>query len=140
MGVRSRAAAAAVGFLVFVLLGRMYEPELWTAWWFYVGLGTALSAVFVEPFFNRPQDAIVNGVGALAAYWAAERPGIDVLWTGFALVACTAALSGMASALLTLWQHAICYDARQLRRQLDDLASPARQALSAAAEGRGSYA
>lgn len=101
MGVRSRAVAGAVGFLVFVLLGRMYEPELWTAWWFYVGLGTALSAVFVEPFFNRPQDAIVNGAGALAAYWAAERSGTDVLWTGFAVVACLAALSGMASALLT---------------------------------------
>ncbi len=99
MSVRVRATAGTLGVLLFVVVGRGYESDFYASWWFFVGLGMAISAVFLEPHVSRPQDAIFNGVGALAA--AASAPdGPSILWAAYVSAAVLALLSGLLASLL----------------------------------------
>jgi hypothetical protein len=83
MLVRQRLPTAILALSAFTVLGAIGDHRFWLATWFYVGLGTVISATFVEPYFSRPQDAIVNagaGIGAVAA--SAHIP-VAPLWYGF---------------------------------------------------------
>lgn len=99
MTVRARLLGGVTGFAVFVVIASRFEPEFWSSWWFYVGFGTAISAVFLEPFFSRPQDAIVNGAAALGAFWAASRADGVLLWNMFGVVAGSVLLAGVCAAV-----------------------------------------
>lgn len=100
MSVRSRAVGGLVGFIAFVAIASAFEARFWSAWWFYVGLGMTISAVFLEPFFHRPQDAIVNGAGAVGAFWAAGRSDAELLWGLFAAAAVAVMVAGISAATL----------------------------------------
>jgi hypothetical protein len=83
MDARRRAVPALLGLVGFTVLGRALSPEFWSHWWFFVGLGTAMSVTFAEPFFSRAQDGILNGVGAVAAFLAADRSNANALWVAY---------------------------------------------------------
>lgn len=98
---RHRLLAALPGFLAFVVLGYFFEHDLVAQGWFYVGLGLAISAVFVEPFFSRPQDAIVNSAAGIGAFAALDHRHAVVLWWGYLGVCVVLLLAGMAAAIST---------------------------------------
>lgn len=76
-----RLIAVAPGFLVYIVLGFLADNSSLKQWWFFVGIGIAVAAVFVEHHFTSPQDGVVNAVAALAAYTSADHVGAEVLWT-----------------------------------------------------------
>jgi len=43
-------------------------------------LGVAISVTLIEPFFTRPQDAVINSIGGVAAFATATRAGVVQLW------------------------------------------------------------
>lgn len=100
MSVRQRAVPAAVGLLLFVTFGAISDPKFWTEWWFFVGLGVAVSTTFVEPFFTRAQDGLINGVGAIGAYWSADRADLLSMWSVFFVLACVVSIGSLLAALL----------------------------------------
>jgi Helicase HerA, central domain len=97
--VRQRLLPAGVGFAAFTVLGALGSSEFWTQPWFFVGLGTAVSATFVEPYFAKPQDAIVNSAGGIGAVAGVETSPVDGLWlmTLFGLI--IIALAGITAAI-----------------------------------------
>lgn len=100
MDARRRALPTAIGLLFFVALGRLADSEFWTQWWFFVGLATAISVTFVEPFFSRPQDGLINSLGGVAAFFTVDRRAVDPLWFGY-LVVCSSILAASLYAVLS---------------------------------------
>lgn len=98
--VRLRAAVVLPGLVAFTLLGSLADSQFWRQWWFYVGLVTAIAFVFVEPYFSRPQDGIVNGLGGVAAYVSATRPPIEGLWIAYLLFSVVVGLAAAVAALM----------------------------------------
>lgn len=99
MTARERLLPALLGVLLFVAVGRGVEHQFWTAWWFYVGLGLAAAAVFVEPFYGRAQDAIVAAIGGVGMWASATRGAVEGLWSAY-LASCIALLCCGAYAAL----------------------------------------
>ncbi len=99
MLVRRRLRSAFAGLVAFLVFGAFDHWPFWGDTWFFVGLGVFLSATFVEPFFSRPQDAIVNAVGGLGAYLSVDRGSIESLWTAFLAVMLVLAAAGMYASL-----------------------------------------
>lgn len=100
MNARSRLPAALVGFVVFWLLGLNAGGDGWPPpWWLVVGAVMVVGAVFVEPFFTRPQDAIANAVGGLGAYASADRQDVEILWAGYLVVMAVLLIAGLTSTL-----------------------------------------
>jgi hypothetical protein len=101
MGVRRRLPPALIGFALFVGLGAFDDSHVWSQAWFFIGLGLFLSATFVEPFFSRPQDSIVNAAGGIGAFVGVERSPIEGLW--FAYLACMIVilLCGLAATVMS---------------------------------------
>src|SRR2546421_9336191 len=99
MSARQRAVPALIGLVAFTLFGLGVDHRFWTDWWVYVGLGTAISSVFVEPFFVRPQDAIVNAVAAWGAWASADRAGDQVLWSCFVAFATSVFVAALVATL-----------------------------------------
>jgi hypothetical protein len=93
--VRRRLLPALAGVAVFLVLGRLSDPAFFHTVPFAVGLGTAVSATFLEPFFARPQDALMNGAGALIAYLAIDRGPNHSLWTAFLIFDIALLASGL---------------------------------------------
>lgn len=96
---RQRVLPGAIGLALFTLLGLSVDRDFWTAWWFYVGLGTVFATVFVEPFFVRPQDAMVNALAGVGAWASADRSGDRVLWSLFVVFAATVIVAALVAAL-----------------------------------------
>lgn len=100
MTARSRLPAAFLGFGCFVWLGLHAGGPGWPPpWWLVVGAVMVIGAVFVEPFFTRPQDAIANAVGGLGAYASADRSEVEALWLAYLILAIVLLLAGLVSAL-----------------------------------------
>ena len=100
MTARSRLPAALVGFAAFCLLGLQAGGSGWPPpWWLVVGAVMVVGAVFVEPFFTRPQDAIANAVGGLGAYASADRQDVEALWAAYLALMVILLLAGLTSAL-----------------------------------------
>jgi hypothetical protein len=85
---------AVLGLVAFALLGRVFRRDVFAEGWFYVGLGMAVSAVFIEPFFASAQDAIVNGAGGLAAFVALPHKPVLLLWWSFFALAVALVATG----------------------------------------------
>jgi hypothetical protein len=98
----ARIIPAGIGFAVFTGLGLFADLAVWTQWWFYVGLAVVLGATFVEPFFTKAQDAIVNGAAGIAAYFSASREALPELWSIY--VATVIAVLTLAIFAVTLRQ------------------------------------
>lgn len=100
MDARRRAVPALAGLIVFVVLGRAADIAFYREWWFFVGLGTALSATFVEPFFSRPQDGLINGLGGLGAFFSANHRGVEPLWDSYGVACGIVVLASLVAMLL----------------------------------------
>jgi hypothetical protein len=95
MEARRRIIPALLGLAGFVALGSQVGGRFWDQWWFYVGVATAISVVFIEPFFTRPQDGLINAVAAITAFATAPHGailGLWILYLVFALLVTTASL------------------------------------------------
>lgn len=102
MNARSRLPAALLGLVVFWLLGLNAGGDGWPPpWWLVVGAVMVVGAVFVEPFFTRPQDAIANAIGGLGAYASADRHEVEALWGGYLVLMAVLLVAGLTSALAT---------------------------------------
>jgi hypothetical protein len=75
-----RAIAYAPGLVAYVVCALFAGESSFTSWWFFVGVGIYVAAVFVEHHFTSPQDAIVNAAASIGAYLAADRSGADPMW------------------------------------------------------------
>lgn len=78
--VAHRLIAVAPGLITYIVLGICSGNSSVKQWWFFVGIGIAVAAVFVEHHFTSPQDAVVNSVAALGAYASADHAGAEELW------------------------------------------------------------
>jgi len=99
--VRRRLLPAGIGFLLFAILGGLGSPHFWNESWFYIGLGTALSATFVEPYFAKPQDAIVNSAGGIGAVASVETDPVTGLWLAFLATLVLIFVAGATAAIAT---------------------------------------
>jgi hypothetical protein len=88
-----------VGLTLFVALGAIDDGRFWSETWFFAGLGVFLSATFVEPFFSRPQDAIVNAVGGITIFVGAQRDPIEGLWLTFVAAMVVLVVAGVWASL-----------------------------------------
>ncbi|MDQ3724651.1 MAG: DUF87 domain-containing protein [Actinomycetota bacterium] len=96
--VRRRLIAAVPAILVFVCLGLIGADDVGNPPWLSVGLGMALSAVFLEPYFAGPRSAVVNGAAAALAVLSAPKGDISLLWwVALAAMASIAVLGLIAS-------------------------------------------
>jgi hypothetical protein len=93
--VRNRLYAALPGLVLFTAFGAWYSTP-WEEPWFFVGVGMMVSATFVEPFFTKPQDAIVNGAAGIGAVASLDTAPVAGLWIAWLVV-----LGGIVGAGLT---------------------------------------
>ena len=84
--VRGRLPAAVVGLAIFSLLGRWCDPEFFESVTFGIGVGTFASATFLEPFFTRPQDALVNCLAGIVAFIAIPKEPEKALWIAWVVL------------------------------------------------------
>jgi hypothetical protein len=96
--VRRRLLAAMPGTIAFVVLGLIGGAEDSQPWLF-VGVGMALSATFLEPYFSTPRAATVNAVGGIAACVSADAGDIQPLWTGLIAFLVVVFLAGALAAV-----------------------------------------
>src|SRR3954471_16898593 len=78
--VRRRLVASSIGSAAFVVLGLIATDKTWGQPWLFVGMGLAVSATFLEPYFGTPRAAIANAAGGIGACVGAEHGAIDGLW------------------------------------------------------------
>jgi Helicase HerA, central domain len=96
--VRRRLIVATPAVIIFVCLGLVGVEDLGNPPWLSVGLGMALSAVFLEPYFAGPRSALVNGAAAALAILSMSRGDINALWwVALAAMFCIAGLGLTAS-------------------------------------------
>ncbi|HET7388106.1 MAG TPA: DUF87 domain-containing protein [Nocardioidaceae bacterium] len=69
------------------------------SWWFFIGLGIYVSAVFVEHHFTTPQDAVVNSVASLGAYLSAERAEVQTSWSIYLVFAISTLVASILATL-----------------------------------------
>jgi Helicase HerA, central domain len=81
--VRGRLPAAIVGLGVFMVLGRWFDPHFFHTVTFGIGVATTVSATFLEPFFTRPQDALLNAAAGVVAYIAIPKSPEQSLWAAY---------------------------------------------------------
>jgi hypothetical protein len=97
--VRRRLPWAVFGLVAFAVLGRLSEAGFFSSVAFGIGVGTFASATFVEPFFTRPQDALVNCLAGVVAFAAVTKPPERGLWVAW-LVLVLCVLAGAVAAIL----------------------------------------
>ena len=100
MTARDRIWQALIGVAAFTALGLISDWVFWKEGWFFIGLGVAASATFVEPHFVKPQDAIVNAAGGIGALFALEREPFQILWAVIFGAVLLVAASAVAAALM----------------------------------------
>lgn len=101
MTIRRRLIPGLVGLALFVGFGALYESHVWREPWFFIGVGVFLSATFVEPFFTRPQDAIVNTVGGIGAFFSSQTSAIHGLWLAYLGCMIAILLAGVTATIAT---------------------------------------
>jgi hypothetical protein len=85
--VRKRLIVAVPVTALFVGFGAQVSTPVWSQWWLWVGLATVAASVFQEPHYSRPQDAIVNSLGAIASWGSASRGEAGTVWTLYLMLA-----------------------------------------------------
>lgn len=97
---RQRLIPALIGFVAFTILGAIGYSHFWNEAWFFIGLGTAVSATFVEPYFAKPQDAIVNSAGGMGAIASVDTSPVGALWTATLIAFIVIFLAGVTAAIV----------------------------------------
>jgi hypothetical protein len=98
--VRSRLPSAVVGLAIFSVLGRWFDPHFFETVTFGIGVGTVVSATFLEPFFTRPQDALVNCAAGLIASIAITQEPDHSLWVAFILFLSVILVGALAAVVI----------------------------------------
>jgi hypothetical protein len=89
--VRRRLYSAVPGLIAFVVLGLIATDVDLTRPWLSVGIGMALSATVVEPYFAGPRAAVINGAaGVIALIESPSEPVVTMWWILLAAVAAVA--------------------------------------------------
>ncbi len=84
--------------IIFVVLGLLGTDGIGNPPWLSVGIGMALSAVFLEPYFAGPRSALVNGAAAALAILSTPKGEIETLWwISLVALVCIAILGLVAS-------------------------------------------
>lgn len=91
--------SAVPGFALFLFLGLVGTDDSFRQPWLFVGLGTVLSATFLEPYFSTPRAAVVNAAGALAASVSAKTGSLDGLWLALQLALGLILVSGIVATI-----------------------------------------
>jgi hypothetical protein len=99
--VRRRLVVGLAALAVFTALGSRYTSHFWTQSWFFIGLGMTASAVFLEPFFAKPQHAIVNSAGGIGAVAAVDKVPVHGLWFAFLGFLVVLLISGVAATVMS---------------------------------------
>jgi hypothetical protein len=98
--VRTRLPAALVGLAIFSALGRWFDPNFFETVTFGIGVGTFASATFVEPFFTRPQDALVNCMAGIVAFIAIDPAPEEPLWIAWVTLVTLTLVGALAAVLI----------------------------------------
>ena len=98
--VHARTLAGVAGVVGFTILGHEVDAAFWTQWWYWVGAGTAVGAVFLEPHFTKPQDAIYNSLGGVVVWLTAPRHELGALWAAFGIVWVLSLVAGLLAAVM----------------------------------------
>jgi hypothetical protein len=59
-----------------------------------------VSATFAEPYFSRPQDAVVNAAGATGVFFAVQREPVEFLWIVLLVCAAGVFFAGVVATIL----------------------------------------
>ena len=97
--VRRRLVVTTPAVVAFVGLGLLGLDDIGDPPWLSVGLGMALSAVFLEPYFAGPRSALVNGAAAALAVLSTSRGGIETIWWTALAAMVSIAVLGLAASV-----------------------------------------
>lgn len=97
--VRRRLLVATPAVVAFVCLGLIGVDGIGDPPWLSVGIGMALSAVFLEPYFAGPRSALVNGAAAALAVLSTSRGDIEAIWWMALAAMASIALLGLAASV-----------------------------------------
>ncbi len=97
--VRRRLLVATPAVVAFVCLGLIGVEGIGDPPWLSVGLGMALSAVFLEPYFAGPRSALVNGAAAALAVLSTSRGNIEAIWWMALAAMVSIAVLGLAASV-----------------------------------------
>jgi hypothetical protein len=98
--VRRRLPAALVGLAIFSLLGWRFDSGFFETVAFGIGVGTFASATFLEPFFTRPQDALVNCLAGIVAFIAVQKKPQEPLWIAWVTLLAFILVGALAAVLV----------------------------------------
>ena len=98
--VRRRLPAALIGLALFSGLGRWFDPHFFDTVTFGIGVGTFASATFLEPYFTRPQDALVNCLAGIVAFIAIQRTPEQSLWIAYVILLAVLLVGALVAVLL----------------------------------------
>jgi hypothetical protein len=117
---RWRATAMSIGLIVFAAAGSHVASTdpIYLEAWFAVGVGTALSATFGEPFWTAPQDALVNSAVGLFAVAATHPDDLRVVWILLLIVYVAVFTASIYATLASDTPAALKEIALRLSRQL----------------------
>jgi hypothetical protein len=97
--VRRRLVVTTPAVVAFVGLGLLGMEDIGDPPWLSVGLGMALSAVFLEPYFAGPRSALVNGATAALAVLSTSRGAIETIWWTALAAMVSIAVLGLAASV-----------------------------------------
>ena len=83
----------------FVVLGLVATDKTWAQPWLFVGVGLAVSATFLEPYFGTPRAAIANAAGGIGACVGADHGAIDGLWLALTVFLGVVMVAGVVAAI-----------------------------------------
>ncbi|HYI79530.1 MAG TPA: DUF87 domain-containing protein [Thermoleophilaceae bacterium] len=85
--------------MIFVTLGLIGTDTIGDPPWLSVGIGMALSATFMEPYFAGPRAAVVNGAAGALAVQSTARAPVETLWWILLIFFLIVALAGLAASI-----------------------------------------
>lgn len=97
--VRRRLIVATPAVVAFISLGLAGVDGIGDPPWLSVGVGMALSAVFLEPYFAGPRSALVNGAAAALAVLSTSRGDIEAIWWTALAAMVSIAVLGLAASV-----------------------------------------
>ena len=97
--VRRRLVAAVPGFVLFSAMGFIGLSSDSDQAWFFIGLGLALSATFIEPYYRGPRTAIVNSGAALASYAGIDTGSVEALWIAMLVFLLLVLIAGVTASV-----------------------------------------
>lgn len=84
--------AAGVALLGAAILADDYAA---TGWWFWVGVASATTLVFLEPRYTTRESALVLGLASVGVYFGADTSGVETAWQSFLALAIVVIVSAL---------------------------------------------